>query len=125
METAEDEAMEVLEELAINIITGHTQEPTSQACRARALLIRIKGEKDKMRTVCCLICEHAYDEGDQSAIEGKHSGALYGVCPTCRKHAEIGERVMGMEERNPNADELGPAIAVGWNAALRRAKGEV
>lgn len=57
------------------------------------LINPIQIEVKRMRIVCCLICEAAYDEGDQCAIEGKHSGALYGVCPTCRKHAEIGKRV--------------------------------
>ena len=69
------------------------------------------------RTVCCLICESTYDEGDQCAIEGKHSGALYGVCPTCRRHANIGKRIEEMEECECGLN------GCGWNNCLRQAKG--
>lgn len=68
-----------------------------------------------MRTVCCLVCENTYDEGDQCAIEGKHSGALYGVCPACRRHVEIGKRV---ESEDPSLIEVLASYAhsawAGW-----------
>lgn len=83
-----------------------------------------------MRIVCCIICESAYDEGDQCAIEGKHSGALYGVCPVCRRHAAIGKRVEGMKPakypEGEGADMRYEEIdqADGYNRCLREAKGE-
>jgi len=72
----------------------------------------------------CLICESTYDEGDQSAIESKYSGALYGVCPACRRHAEIGRRVEGMPAAGLPQGEIEAARQDGWNKAIRTAKGD-
>lgn len=74
-----------------------------------------------MRTVCCLICESTFDEGDQCAVEGKHSGALYGVCPTCRKHAEIGKRVSQLAYIKRGGEDAN--YCEGWNDAISEAKG--
>ena len=74
-----------------------------------------------MRIACCIICESAYDEGDQCAIEGKYSGALYGVCPACRRHAEIGKRVGELTYIKRGGEDAN--YCEGWNDCLSEAKG--
>ncbi len=54
--------------------------------------------------------------------EVRDSDGWWGVCPACRKHAEIGRRVEGMKPK--------PQVGLvddwreGWNDCLWEAKGE-
>ena len=76
----------------------------------------------------CILCGVQYDSDDNATIIGSardmlSDGLRFGVCPTCRKHAEIGKRVMGMEYyRKWNTQDN--EYHIGWNDCLREAKGE-
>lgn len=65
----------------------------------------------------CLMCYEDFD-GESTAITVKGVD----VCPTCRKHAEIGKRVMNMS-RKEGCEHCAPEYDTGWNDCLTEAKG--
>ena len=83
----------------------------------------------------CILCGAQYDPDDNATIIGSardmlSDGLRFGVCPTCRRHAEIGRRVEGMKPakypEGEGADMRYEEIdqADGYNRCLREAKGE-
>lgn len=54
-----------------------------------------------MRIAICMICDEGFEYANFG--EGQHTmeGDCFGVCPTCRRHAEIGRRVEAMRKIEP------------------------
>ena len=80
-----------------------------------------------MRIAICMICDEGFEYANFG--EGQHTmeGDCVGVCPTCRKHAEIGKRVEGMKPAKAfysDPSDWDKGFLIGYRDCLLEAKGE-
>ena len=45
----------------------------------------------------CWVCPNTFEAPSYGAVQGKHSGGYFGVCPQCRINAHIGRMVQNMK----------------------------
>ena len=74
-----------------------------------------------MKFPVCLICGEEFPE--EAGLAMGKAGRV-GVCPDCRKAAEMGRRAMGMEPLTHDVFDEGGRFKKGFDMCLRKIKGE-